>query len=128
MEYKEYRSRVKISAEAEDVYAALVNPFTLELWTGSKAVMSEKPGSEFSLWDGDISGLNLEFDPLKKVVQQWYFGEHDLPSIVTLKIFQSKGKIQLDLIHTNIPEEAYTEICEGWEEYYLDPLKRFLEI
>lgn len=125
---KDYKSRIKIKAEAEDVYAAIVNPFTIELWTGSKAVMSEVPGSEFSLWDGDISGMNLEFDPLKKVVQQWYFGGQEEPSIVMFKIFQVKGKVQLDLSHTNIPDGDFDDFAKGWEEHYLEPLKQFLEL
>ncbi len=125
---KDYKSRIKIKAEAEDVYAAIVNPFTLELWTGAKAEMSEVPGSEFSLWDGDISGMNLEFEPYKRIVQQWYFGAQEIPSIVTFKLFPSKGTVQLDLLHTNIPEEDYDDMVHGWEEFYLEPLKQFLEI
>ena len=85
MSYKDYKTRIKIKAEAEDIYAALTNPFTIELWSGYKAEMSTEAGTEFSLWEGDISGKNLEFEENKKVVQQWYFGEQPEPSIVTHK-------------------------------------------
>jgi uncharacterized protein YndB with AHSA1/START domain len=36
-----------ISAPPEEVYIALTNPFTIELWTGYKAEMSTEPGTEF---------------------------------------------------------------------------------
>lgn len=125
---KELRTRVKIKAELEDVYAAFTNPFTIELWSGYPAVMSTEPGSEFSLWEGDICGRNMAFEDQVRIVQEWYFGEQDEPSIATIKFFKQGGKIQVDVIHTNIPDEAYEDIEEGWNEYYLGAIKTFLEI
>jgi activator of HSP90 ATPase len=58
---KTFKKTFKINAEPSDVYSAITNPYTIELWTGYPAVMSEEPGSEFSLWDGDITGKNIEF-------------------------------------------------------------------
>jgi activator of HSP90 ATPase len=37
--------------------------------------MSEEPGSEFSLWEGDIEGRNISFEKKQKIVQEWYFGD-----------------------------------------------------
>ena len=72
---KNFKSYFKIPTEPSDVYAALTNPLTIQLWTGDEAVMSTEPGSEFSMWEGSITGKNLEFEPNKKIVQQWYFGD-----------------------------------------------------
>ena len=71
---KTFKKTFKINAEPSDVYSALTNPRTIELWSGYPAVMSDLPESEFSLWEGDISGKNLEFEVNKKIVQEWYFG------------------------------------------------------
>ena len=57
---KDFKKYYIIEAEPEDVFTALTNPFTIELWSGYPAVMDTNPGTEFSLWDGDISGKNLE--------------------------------------------------------------------
>ncbi len=127
MSYRDYKTRMKIKAEAEDIYAALTNPFTIELWSGYPAQMSTNPDSEFSLWEGDIVGKNLEFDTNKKLVQQWYFGDQEEKSIVTIKIFEQKNHCQVELTHTNIPAEDFDDICEGWEEYYLGAIKDFFE-
>ncbi|SMO85723.1 Activator of Hsp90 ATPase homolog 1-like protein [Saccharicrinis carchari] len=127
MSVKDFKTRMKIKAEAQDIYAALTNPFTIELWSGYKAEMSTAPGSEFSLWDGDIAGKNLEFEENKKVVQQWYFGEQEEASIVTIKIFEETNRCQVELLHTNIPEADYNEISEGWTNYYLGAIKEFFE-
>lgn len=127
MTCKDYKTRFKIKAEAEDIYAALTNPFTIELWSGYSAQMSTEPDSEFSLWEGDIIGKNLEFETNKKVVQQWFFGEQLELSVVTIKIFEQNNSCQVELVHTNIPEEDFEDICEGWNNYYLGAIKEFLE-
>ncbi|WP_372754617.1 SRPBCC domain-containing protein [Labilibaculum sp.] len=124
---KEFTFSLEISSSQEEVYNALVNPFQIELWTGYPAVMDEKVGTVFSLWEGDITGCNLEIVKDYKIVQEWFFGETENPSIVTLLIKKAGSKTRIDLHHTNIPEEAYDEITEGWEDYYLGSLKSFLE-
>ena len=115
-------------AEPEDVFAALTNAFTIELWTGYPAVMDDKPGTEFSLWEGNISGNNIEVIENKKLVQEWYFGEQNEKSIVTIKLFEDKKGTQVELNHTNIPDEDYENITEGWVEYYFGAIKEFFEV
>ena len=109
---KTFKKSFKINAEPSDIYSALTNPFTIELWSGYPALMSTETGSEFSLWDGDITGKNLEFVQDKKVVQEWYFGDQTEKSIVTIE-------------HTNIPDEEFSGIAEGWREYYFDAISNF---
>ncbi len=125
---KDYKQYITIAAEPEDVYACLTNPFTIELWSDMPAKIKAEEGTEFEMFEGDIAGKILELAPNEKVVQQWYFGEQEEPSIVTFKIHPGKGKVSLELRHTNIPDEAYDEMAEGWKKYYLGRIKEFLEI
>jgi len=125
---KDYKQYITIEAEPEDVYACLTNPFTIELWSDMPAKMEAKEGTEFEMFEGDIAGRILKLEPGKMVVQQWYFGEQEAPSIVTFKIHPDKGKVSLELRHTNIPDEAYEEMVEGWKKYFLGRIKEFLEI
>lgn len=127
MECCTYKKNYKITCEPEDVYTALTNPFTIELWSGTPAVMSEEPGSEFSLWDGDIVGKNISFEKDKKIVQQWYFGEEGPESIVTISIHKDKSKTRVFLVHENIPADDFENITTGWDEYYLGAIKEFFE-
>lgn len=125
---KDLKLRIKLNAIPEDVYNALTNPFAIELWSGYSAKMSTETGSLFELWDGDIAGHNIEFVPNEKIVQEWYFGDENVQSIVTIKLFpKGTQQTQLDVIHTNIPDDAFSEIKTGWEESYLGQLKTFLE-
>ena len=122
---KTYRKTFRINTEPSDVYSAITNPFTIELWSGYPAIMSTEPGSEFSLWDGDISGKNLEFEKDGKVVQEWYFGERKEKSIVTITIKPDRGNSLVTLEHTNIPDVEYEEFADGWSESYFGAIIRF---
>ncbi len=122
---KNYKSYFIVSAEPSDVYAALTNPLTIQIWTGEPAEMSTEPDSEFSLWDGSITGKNLEFEIDKKIVQQWYFGDQEEHSIVTIKLHPHKQGTSAEVIHTNIPDEAYEDITEGWQQNYFGEIVDF---
>lgn len=123
---KDFKKYYTLPATPEEIYTALTNPLTLELWTGEEAVMSTEPGSEFSLWGGSISGKNLEFEPDKKIVQQWYFDGEPETSIVTIKLHPGKNSTtSVELRHTNIPDKEYDDFAAGWDEYYFGALTEF---
>ncbi len=124
---KDYKKYYIISAPPEELYIALTNPATVQLWTGEKAEMSTVPGSEFSLWEESIVGRNLEFTEGRKIVQQWYFGEQEEDSIVTIILHPHKQGTSVELRHTNIPDEDYENIKEGWDESYFGALAAFYE-
>jgi len=123
---KDFKAYYSINATPEEVYLALTTPTTIFLWSGEEAEMSTEPGSEFNLWEGAITGKNLEFEPNKKIVQQWYFGEEE-PSIVTIKLHEDKQRTSLELRHSNIPEADYEDIVDGWNIEYFGNLKEFFE-
>ena len=124
---KDFKKYFIVPAVPGDVYLALTNANTLHLWTGEEAIMTTEPGSEFSLWDGSIVCKNLEFEENKKIVQQWYFGDQAVPSIVTIKLHAHPQGTSAELRHTNIPDDAYDGIVSGWSETYFNSLIEFYE-
>jgi activator of HSP90 ATPase len=122
---KTFKKTFKINAEPSDIYSALTNSYTIELWSGYPAKMSEEPGSDFSLWDGDITGKNLEFIKGKRVMQEWFFGEQKEKSIVTITIQPDRADSQVTVEHSNIPDEDFDDIAEGWREYYIGAIMNF---
>ncbi|QNF35316.1 SRPBCC domain-containing protein [Adhaeribacter swui] len=124
---KNFKKYYIIPAEPEEIYNALTNPATLQLWTGEKAEMSTEPGSEFSLWDDSIVGKNLEFETGRKIVQEWYFGEQAEPSIVTIILHPHKQGTSVELRHTNIPDLDFEDIVEGWDSTYFGALQDFYD-
>lgn len=116
-----------IEAEPEEIFLALTNPFTIELWSDSPAKMDDKEGTEFELWEGDICGKNIKVVKDKELIQEWYFDEQAYASMVTIRLHKDKSGTSVELRHTNIPDEAYENIEEGWREYYIGAIKRFFE-
>ena len=126
---KTFKKYFQIAADPADVYNALTNKVMVEIWTGEDAVMEETVGSEFSFWDDSICGINLEFEKNFKIVQEWFFGEEedDKKSIVTIKLHPDKKGTIMEVVQTNIPDEAYRNIAEGWEEDYFNGLNELFE-
>lgn len=124
---QELRKYYRIKGAPSEIYAALVNPFSITLWTGGEAKMKEEPGTEFSLFDGDIEGKNLDFEQDSKIVQEWYFGNQEEKSIVTIILRPDRHYTKIELHHTNIPDEAYEDMAHGWDTYYFGGLKAFFE-
>jgi activator of HSP90 ATPase len=122
---KDFKKYYTIPAQPEEVYLALTNPATIQLWSGQIAEMSTEAGSEFSLWEGSIEGKNLAFEKNQKIVQEWYFGEQDEESIVTIKLFPHKKGTSIELKHTNIPDSEYEDIVQGWNNVYFGSLTEF---
>jgi activator of HSP90 ATPase len=124
---KEFKKYYLLNATPSEVYLALTNPVTIHLWSGEEAEMSEEPGSEFSLWEGSISGKNLEFEKDKLIKQEWYFGDREEQSIVTIKLHPHSSGTSVELRQTNIPEEDYEDIVDGWNKMYFGALMDFYE-
>jgi activator of HSP90 ATPase len=122
---KDFKKYYVISALPEELYLALTTPATIQLWSGEPAEMSTEPDSEFSLWDGSITGRNIEFETGRKIVQQWYFGDQPERSIVTIKLHPHAQGTSVELRHTNIPDQDYDDIVDGWNTVYFASLQDF---
>jgi activator of HSP90 ATPase len=122
---KDFKKYYTIPASPEEIYLAMTTPATIQLWTGEPAEMSTEPGAEFSLWDGSIVGRNVEFEPGKKIVQQWYFDTQSEESIVTIKFHPGNQGTSVELKHTNIPDQDYDDIVDGWNNIYFASLIEF---
>lgn len=124
---KDFKGYFIIPAEPEMVYRALTTETTISLWTGEEAVMAPEPGTEFSLWSGSIAGRNLAFEENSRIEQEWYFGDTEAPSIVTIKLHPHKKGTSMEVRQTNIPDDVYEEITDGWESEYAASLIDFYE-
>lgn len=124
---KNIKKSYLIKTSREDVFTALTNPLTIELWTGAPAVMVAESGTDFSLWDGDITGTNIEIIENQVIKQQWDFEGEKNTSVVTLTLTDEGKYTRVELLHTGIPDDAFENILEGWDLYYFRPLRELLE-
>jgi activator of HSP90 ATPase len=124
---KNFKKYFLVGAPPDQVYLALTNEATFQLWSGDHADIQAYPGGEFSLWDGSIVGKMLELEPGKKIVQEWYFGDQPEKSIVTIKLHPHTQGTSVELNHTNIPDQDYDDIVAGWTYEYFGSLQEFYE-
>lgn len=114
-----------INATPEEVFTALTNPLTIELWSGYPAEMQPVEGTEFTLFEGDISGINILVIPNIQLVQEWYFGNNTEKSIVTITLKSLDRGTHIDLEHTNVPDTEVINMDEGWKYYYWGAIKKY---
>lgn len=124
---KTIRQKYIIHSPLPEVWKGLTDPKYINEWGGGPSKMDDKNGTEFEFWGGEIHGKNIEVVPLKKLKQEWFSGNWDQASIVTFTLTEKNGETRIGLLHTDIPDNEVEDIDEGWKDYYLDPLKEYLE-
>lgn len=117
----------KINAPLAKVWQALIDPKTIALWGAGPAKMSDEQGGNFSLWGGDIWGTNIKVLKQKMLVQDWYGGKWEKPSIVTFDLSEAKGVTTVVLTHNNLPADEVENFADGWRDYYMGAIKELLE-
>lgn len=129
MNTKTIRQSVTFKTTPHEVYETIMDPKKHSELTGSQARIDNKVGGKFSIYDGDIEGVNLELVPDKKIVQSWRY--NDWPgghySTVTFSLKKVSRGTQLTFTQTAVPEERYEDIAQGWRDYYWTPMKKMLE-
>jgi activator of HSP90 ATPase len=119
-----------IKAPIDKVWQALIDAQIIENWGGGPAKMDALVGTKFSLWNGSVWGKNLVVSARKKLVQDWYSDEKpkwEKSSKVTFILQSESGSTKLELLHEEVPDVNAKDISEGWKDYYLGPLKKYLE-
>jgi len=124
---KAIRKSYKIAAHVDQVWKALVDPEVIGEWGGDPIKMDSKVGFEFQLWGGDIYGKNIEVIDEKKLVQEWSIRNWSKPSIVTFTLKDGGNETVLELKHVGVPDEEIDDVDQGWDDYYIGPIKKMLE-
>ncbi len=120
----------RINAPVELVWKALTDSASIESWGGGPGVvMNDQVGTRFKLWDGDIYGENKEVVNNKLLRQDWYSESDNFEeaSEVVFMLRAEKGYTILELTHSKVPDKAARNISNGWDEYYVGPLKQLAE-
>lgn len=116
----------KISAER--IYRAWLDSQDHSAFTGSPAEIDPGVGGKFSAWDGYISGITLEVEPFRRILQAWRtteFPEHSPDSQLEILIEEVDNGAKVTLIHSDIPDGQGEDYLQGWEDYYFKPMQRY---
>lgn len=110
---KDLKLYFKLKASPVDVYNALTNRVMIEIWSGEKAEFVAEPNTEFSWFDGAITGRNLAFEMDKKIEQLWFFDDQEVR--VVIKVHPDKKFTSLEVLMQQLPDDAYENMKEGWQ-------------
>lgn len=126
---KTIKQRVKFAASPTTVYNLLADSSKHTAVTGRKATISRKIGGTFSVGGNDVSGVNVDLVPGKRIVQAWR--HRRFPSgifsmaAVTLTP-TADGGTELVLTHRGVPKDLIPETERAWREQYWSKIKAYL--
>lgn len=122
---------IQFNCKPQQVFEALTNAEQFGDISGAPAEINPKPGGKFSCFGGMISGITIEVEPDKRLVQAWRVGNWD-PGIYSIVKFELErtGDTETSLVfdHTGFPEEHKSHLEQGWNERYWEPMKKYLNV
>lgn len=124
---KSFEVKATFKASPKELYDAWLTGELHAEMTGGDATGSAEVGSEFTAWDGYISGTNLELIPNQKIVQNWRtteFPEEADDSQIEIHFTPVGDETELRLIHSNIPD-GQSDYEKGWDDHYFQPMQDY---
>lgn len=98
----------KFSCRAKDMFEIMMDENRWKGFTQSNAKISKEVGGEISIFDGSVTGVNMELVEGKLIVQKWRFGSwpDGVNSTVRIAFDEPEpGLTVVKLTQTGIPEE-----------------------
>ncbi|XP_057424560.1 uncharacterized protein LOC130718110 [Lotus japonicus] len=98
----------RFNCRARDLFEILMDENRWKGFTQSNARISKEVNGEFSIFDGSVTGMNLELQEGKLIVQRWRFGSWPDGMQSTVRIVfeePESGVTVVKLTHTDVPEE-----------------------
>ncbi|KAL1351401.1 hypothetical protein HN51_015310 [Arachis hypogaea] len=106
--FKSISMTERFNCRARDLYEILLDENRWKGFTQSNAKISKEVGGEFSIFDGSVTGTNVELQEAKLIVQKWRFGSwpDGVHSLVKLVLEEPEpGVTVVKLTHNDVPEE-----------------------
>ena len=117
-----------LPASAQRVYTAWLSSEEHSAMSGGTAQIDPSVGGKFNTWDGYITGITLELEPYRRIVQSWRTIEFpaDAPdSRLEILLEEHADETRLTLKHSNIPAGQGSAYESGWVDNYFDPMKDY---
>tara|TARA_Y100000034_G_C6676075_1_gene297025 strand:- start:98 stop:496 length:399 start_codon:yes stop_codon:yes gene_type:complete len=126
---KTINQTIKFKAKPSEVYEALMDSKKHSEFTGDEAEISKEVGGKIKAYGDYIEGENLELIENKKIVQKWRTSEWEEGkfSKVIFEFEETEEGTELKFTHEDVPDDSYEDLKQGWEDYYWEPLKEYLE-
>lgn len=127
---KTIKQRVKFKAAPGKVYELLADSEQHTAVTGKKATISSEVGGKFSTSGNEVTGINVDLVPGRRIVQAWRhrrFPEGVFSMAAVTLTPTPDGGTQLVLTHRGVPKDLIPETEATWREQYWSRMKSYLE-
>src|SRR5262249_48906368 len=127
---KTIKQRVKFKADPGPVYDLLADSRKHPAFTGRQAIISKKIGGTFSIGESDVTGINVDLVPGRRIVQAWRhrrFPEGIFSmAAVTLKPTPDCGT-ELVLEHRGVPKDLTPGTEQAWREQHWHRMQAYID-
>jgi uncharacterized protein YndB with AHSA1/START domain len=118
-----------VPATPEQIYDAWLDAAAHAAMTGGllATVEGREAGDRFTVGDGYAWGSHLALERGRRIVQSWRskdFPAEAADSRLEVLLEASEGGTWVTIRHHEVPEGQGAELREGWETYYLEPMRR----
>lgn len=127
---KTIKQRVRFKASPAAVYELLADSRKHSAVTGRQATISRRIGGTFSAAGNDVSGVNVDLVPGKRIVQAWRhrrFPEGIFSMAAVTLTPTADGGTELVLTHRGVPKDLIPETERAWREQYWSRIRAYLE-
>jgi len=116
---------VAFKASPQRIYGALLDSKQFTAFTGMPAEIDPKEGGAFTLFEGLVSGRNIELVRNQRIVQAWRPASWDqgIYSIVKFDLKPQASGSTIAFDHTGFPEGKYDGLLSGWNGHYWGPFE-----
>ena len=123
---KTIKHKVRFKIPPETIYDLLADSRMRTEVTGRKALISDKIGGKFSTDAGQVTGVNVDLVPGRRLVQAWR--RQDFPegiySMAAITLAPTPGGgTELVLTHRGVPRHLLDQVEDYWRAVYWAPIK-----
>ena len=120
-----------LSAKPKRVMELLTDPMLIRKWSGEEAILENKAGGRFEMFDGWVSG-EVTKTGSNELAYTWKaanWPEGTQPSEVHYLLKEDEAGTKVIIKHTNLPNaDEMNSHKTGWTDFFFDPMEDFILI
>ena len=109
----------------------LTNAEEIAAWMGGEIESDLRPGGKYAYFEGETTGKYTLVESPQRLEYTWRQSNWEdgwADSIVRWRLKPSGEATEVSLVHEDFPnEDERSGHDEGWDLYWLDPMKEWLE-
>jgi uncharacterized protein YndB with AHSA1/START domain len=121
----------QLSAAPDRVMQLLTDAVLIRKWSGGEAMLENKVGGEFMMFDGWATGKVLKTGE-SELAYTWKttdWAEDTAPTEVHYLLKKNDGGTKVTITQTGFPnEDEMKSHRSGWTDYFFDPMEDYIMI